>query len=72
MVGKTRVKLSVSLDQDLVKRIRAEAGQGRVSEWLNDAALLRLQGAMLDGLDAQFGPISARVSVEVRDEWPRS
>jgi len=65
-------KLSISLDRDVLASVRKIAGEGRVSEWLNDAALLRLQGIVLDTLAADHGPLSPDVLVEVEASWPKA
>ncbi len=52
-------KLSIPLDHDLAKRIRKLAGEG--SEWLNDAALLRLQAEMINALTASTKSTSVQV-----------
>ncbi len=64
-------KLSVSLDRDLVQKIREVAGDGNVSEWLNDAAVLRLQANILADLTSEYGPVSAEILAEVEAEWPK-
>jgi hypothetical protein len=64
-------KLSVSLDQSVARQIRKEAGEGQVSDWLNEAALLRLQGANLARLMAEYGVVlSSELLAEVDAEWP--
>jgi hypothetical protein len=63
-------KLSVSLDRDLVEKIREVAGDGHVSEWLNDAVLLRLQAKILADLISEHGPVSAEIRAQVKAEWP--
>ena len=66
-------KLSVTLDQDVARLIREEAGEGQVSEWLNEAALLRLQALNLARLIADSGVIlSPEILAEVDAEWPRA
>jgi len=66
-----REKLSISLDRSVARQIRKEAGDGRVSEWLNEAALLRLQGANLARLMVEHGVVlSAELLAEVDAEWP--
>jgi len=65
-------KLSISLDQDVVRKVRDEAGEGHVSEWLNDAALLRLQATSLARLMSEHGvTLSAELLEQVEAEWPR-
>jgi hypothetical protein len=67
----TKEKLSVTLDARLVRQIRASSGGGGVSEWLNDAAQLRLQGTMLARLMADHGvTLSPELLAEVDAEWP--
>jgi riboflavin biosynthesis pyrimidine reductase len=66
-----REKLSISLDRDVVKQVRKEAGEGHVSEWLNAAALLRLQATGLARLMVEHGvTLSADLLAEVEAEWP--
>ena len=66
-----REKLSISLDRDVVKQIRKVAGEGHVSEWLNTAALLRLQAGGLARLMADSGvTLSAELLASVEAEWP--
>ena len=64
-------KLSISLDQDVVQKIRDAAGEGHVSEWLNHAALLRLQSASLARLMSEHGvTLSTEMLAKVEAEWP--
>ena len=64
-------KLSVSLDRDVVRKVREVAGDGQVSEWLNHAALLRLQATMLADLMRESGvTLSAELLAQVKAEWP--
>ena len=64
-------KLSISLDQDVIQKVRAAAGEGRVSEWLNHAALLRLQAASLARLMSEHGvTLSPEMLAKVEAEWP--
>jgi hypothetical protein len=65
-------KLSISLDRDLARRIRKIAGAGRVSEWLNDAALLRLQAIMIDALIQDHRiDVTPEFMAEIEAQWPR-
>lgn len=64
-------KLSISLDQDVVQKVREAAGEGHVSEWLNHAALLRLQATSLAHLMAEHGvTLSRDMLAQVEAEWP--
>ncbi len=64
-------KISISLDRDVVRKVRDEAGEGRVSEWLNDAALLRLQATSLARLMSEHGvTLSSELLAKVEAEWP--
>jgi hypothetical protein len=64
-------KLSISLDQDVVEKVRDAAGEGHVSEWLNHAALLRLQAVSLAQLMAEHGvTLSGELLAQVEAEWP--
>jgi hypothetical protein len=63
--------VSLSLDADVVSEVKAEAGADSLSEWMNDAALLRLQAVRLDRFIAQEGVvISSQLLAEVDAEWP--
>jgi hypothetical protein len=65
-------KISITLDRDLARRIRKLAGQGRVSEWLNDAALLRLQAEMIDALIRKHKvDVSPALMAEIESQWPK-
>ena len=67
----SKEKLSVSLDRDVAQQIRAEAGDGRMSEWLNEAALLRFQGSMLARIMTEHGvKLTPEILAEVDAEWP--
>jgi hypothetical protein len=64
--------VSLSLDADVVSEVKAEAGTDSLSEWMNDAALLRLQALRLDRFIAQEGiVIPAQLLAEVDAEWPK-
>ena len=64
-------KISISLDRDVVRKVRDEAGEGRVSEWLNDAALLRLQATSLARLMSEHGvTLRSELLAKVEAEWP--
>jgi hypothetical protein len=64
-------KFSVTLDHAVALQIRAEAGEGRVSEWLNTAALLRLQRKSIERLIQEHGVIlTSELFKEVQAEWP--
>jgi hypothetical protein len=66
-------KLSISFAPDVVARVREEAGEGHVSEWLEVAALLRLQATSLARLMESHGvKLSQKLLAEVEAEWPRS
>jgi len=67
----SKEKLSVLVDTVVARQIRAEAGDGRISDWLNEAALLRLQGSMLARLIADRGvKLTPELLAEVDAEWP--
>jgi hypothetical protein len=64
-------KISISLNRDIAEKIREEAGNGRVSEWMQKAALLRLQARSLARLMAEHGvTLSPEMLAEVDAEWP--
>jgi hypothetical protein len=74
MASKTGIKekLSITLDRDLARRIRKLAGEGRVSEWLNDAALLRLQSEMIDTLIRKHHvDVNPELMAKIEAQWPR-
>lgn len=69
-------KLSISLDDDLYRRLRADAGDAGVSAWLAEAARLRLRTQALHAAAAEIaeatgGPFSERELDEART-WLRS
>jgi hypothetical protein len=48
------------------------AGDGHVSEWLNDAALLRLQAIMIDRVIKKHHiDVSPEAMAEIESEWPQ-
>lgn len=57
-------KISVSLDDELLDAIRADAPRGNVSGWLADAADRKLRAralhAFADEVEAATGPLEAR------------
>lgn len=63
-------KFSVSLDRDVLASIRKIAGAGRVSEWLNEAALLRLQEGIVAELEREHGPVPPEITAEIETAWP--
>ena len=69
-------KLSISLDDDLYQRLRADAGDAGVSAWLAEAARLRLRAQALHDAateiaEATGGPYSRR-ELDEADAWLRS
>jgi hypothetical protein len=69
--GLAKKKISISLNRDIAEQIRDEAGDGGVSEWIQKAALLRLQAASLARLMAEHGvTLSPEMLAEVDAEWP--
>ncbi len=64
-------KISISLNRDIAEKIREEAGDRGVSEWIQKAALLRLQAGSLAWLMAEYGvTLSPEMLAEVDAEWP--
>ncbi len=71
MIVPVKEKMSISLDPAVAQRVRDEAGEGHVSEWLNEAALLRLQATSLARIMAAHGvTLSRELLAEVESEWP--
>lgn len=71
-VASPKQKVSITLDSHLVKLIRAQAGEGRVSDWLNGAALLKLQATMIDELIAERGvDLPPELLARVEAAWPK-
>lgn len=70
------VKVSVSVDADLLAEARELAGRRGLSALINDALRIRLQHArvsrLLDEMDEEFGPVPAEIEEEVRREWPQN
>jgi hypothetical protein len=60
----------VSLDRDVFASVRKIAGARRVSEWLNEAAILRLQGLVAEDLEREYAPVPPQVEAEVERAWP--
>ena len=72
VAGSPKQKVSVTLDSHLVDLIRAQAGEGRVSDWLNGAALLKLQATMIDEIIAERGvALPPELLARVEEEWPK-
>jgi hypothetical protein len=64
-------KISISLDHSVAERIRREAGDGHVSEWLNEAALLRFQSQGLARVMHENGvTLNADLIAQIESEWP--
>lgn len=64
-------KLSITLNEQVARQVRERAGEGHVSEWMNDAALLRLQSERLDEHMRALGvTLSLEDLAEVYKEWP--
>jgi Arc/MetJ-type ribon-helix-helix transcriptional regulator len=67
----SKEKLSVTLDQDVVRQIRELIEEGSFSEWLNNAAQLRLQAIMLNKLIEERGVVlTPEILAEVDAQWP--
>lgn len=66
-------KVSVTLEDGLVKQARGRAGAGGLSRYLNDALRLHLQrdrlSEYLDELDEEFGPVPPEIIKEVERRW---
>ncbi len=70
-------KISVSLEDDLYRRVRDAAGPDGVSGWLADAASARLRAGVLRAVgdeiaEATGGPYSERELSEARGWLPSS
>lgn len=69
-------KVSVTLDDALVKAARRRAGSRGLSGYVNAALQRQLQRdrlvEFLDSVEHEQGPIAADVMAEVQREWPAS
>jgi hypothetical protein len=70
------VKVSVTLDSDLVEAAKAMVGERGFSRYLNEALALRLQHERLDELERDladsFGPIGDEARARMDSgRWPR-
>ena len=70
-------QLAISMDEELVSRVRVAAErstEGNISAWLAEAASaqLRYEAArqVLEELIAEQGPVSEGVLAQVRRQWP--
>ena len=67
-------KVSLTLDEAIVRDARALAGGRGLSGFVNEAIKARLDHLrlreLLDDLEAKAGPIPADVREEVMREWP--
>jgi hypothetical protein len=64
-------KVSVTLDESVIQQIRERAGDGHFSKWLNDAAILMLQNALVDDIIKEHGIVlTPELLAEVDAEWP--
>lgn len=66
-------KISISMDDDLYRRVRAAAGQKGVSAWLSDLAAARLRSDVLHEVAEEIametgGPITEEEIEETR-KW---
>jgi hypothetical protein len=67
-------KVSLSLDREVVDRARRIAGPRGLSALVNEALRLRLQQerlrALLDEMDAEYGPLRPGDIEDARATWP--
>jgi hypothetical protein len=67
-------KVSVSMPADLVDLVRGLTGTGGFSRYVTDAVQERFQhdmlGALLDELEAEFGPVPPEIREQTRRMWP--
>jgi hypothetical protein len=67
-------KVSLSLDREIVAKARRIAGPRGFSALVNDALRLRLQQerlrALLEEMDAEFGPVRPQDLEDARKVWP--
>ncbi len=75
--GMPAKQMAISMDAELVSRVRKAAGRsrdGNVSAWLADAASAQLRyeeaRRVLDDLITEQGPVPDAVVTEVRRQWP--
>jgi hypothetical protein len=72
----TTVKVSVTLEGDLVEAAKTRVGERGFSRYLNEALALRLQHERLEDLERElsgaFGPIPDEARARIEGEpWPR-
>jgi hypothetical protein len=70
------VKVSATLDAELVAEAKSQVGERGLSRYLNEALVIRLQRERLERLEeelaAEFGPVPEDVRREIDSiEWPR-
>jgi len=70
-------QLAISMDEELVSRVKKAAErsrEGNVSAWLADAASAQLRyeeaRRVLEELVGEQGPVSEATIAEVRRQWP--
>ena len=67
-------KVSLSLDAELLGKARRIAGRRGLSALVNDALRIKLQQerlrALLDEMDAEFGPVPPDEIEDARKTWP--
>ncbi|RIK04940.1 MAG: CopG family transcriptional regulator [Acidobacteria bacterium] len=70
------VKVSLTLDEDLVDAARNLAGSRGLSGYVNEALMRRIQHDRLVGLlnemEQEAGPIDDAILEGVREAWPAS
>jgi Arc/MetJ family transcription regulator len=68
------LKVSLSIDEDVLREARMRAGRRELSAYVTDALRRQLQhdrlGELLAAMDAEAGPIPAQLMDEARQLWP--
>lgn len=66
-------KVSLTLDEKVVREARKRAGRGGLSAYVNDVLQRELQAdkirKLLQELDEEYGPVPPEVREEVRRRW---
>lgn len=67
-------KVSVSMPEELVAAVRARTAAGGFSHYVTEAVEREIRhdrlGALLDELEAEYGPVPSQVREQTRRMWP--
>lgn len=72
-MGMPMEKVSITMDSETLRKVRARVGRRGVSAFIDDSVRLRLQHdrirKWLREMDEKYGPVPEEVRAEVRREW---